>query len=142
MLTVYILGSSEDKKQVERLWKHLSLARRQVHNVIWASPLYVENVVADSHDLVEAIPGRYIVVSCLSSDFITLLLNEPAIREMVNGAIVKIPLLLRECTWDEAPLPFVGVVPILSTPLSATEQKDKVLAYAATRIRAQVEKQL
>lgn len=142
MLTVYILGSSEDEKQVERLWSHLSLARRQMHNVIWASPLYVENVVAESHNLVAAIPGRYIVVGCISNDFVSLLLDEPVIREIVNGAIVKIPFLLSECAWDEEPFPFVGSAPISSTPLSATEQKDKVLAYAATRIRAKVEKQL
>ncbi len=120
----------------------MALLRRQVKAVTWTSPLYVENIVTASNALVAAIPGKYIVVGCMSNNFVSALLDEPALREMIDGAAVKIPFTISPCHWDEAPNPFAGKAAFLSTAITSTQEKDSLFAQAVTRLRTVVEREL
>jgi hypothetical protein len=142
MLTVYILASSQEAKYVEQFWIHMALLRRQVKSVTWASPLYVENMATDSNALVATIPGKYIVVGCMSNRFVSALLDEPALREMIDGAAVKIPFVISPCTWNEAPNPFADRMPFLSTAITSAQEKDSLFAQAVSRLRVVVNREL
>jgi hypothetical protein len=133
MLTVYILASRKESRSVEALWKHLTLLRRQARSVTWANPLYVEDLVT-ANALVPAIPEPYIVIGCLSSQFISELLDQPAIREMVAGALRSVPFLISACQWNQAPCPFAGKTPAAPEILTETRQRDRVLVEAVGRI--------
>ena len=124
------------KKYIEDYWKHLKLVRLTTQGVSWASPLYVENSTAETKAVVPATLGRYIVIGCMSSDFVVALFEEPALREMIDGAIRKIPFEIAPCTWDEAPCPFAKLASMTSPAITLAPNKDKVFKNAADRLKS------
>ncbi len=134
MLTVYILASRKEARFIEEFWKHLALLRRQVRSVIWATPLYVEDLVA-SNAVVPVMAEGYVVIGCLSNRFVSELLDQPALRELVEGARIMVPFIISSCQWNQSPCPFEGKMPLAREALTSTLQHDRVFVEAVRRIR-------
>lgn len=43
-ITVFILACRSEERFVEEFWKALALSRRLMSGVVWAQPLYVEQM--------------------------------------------------------------------------------------------------
>lgn len=136
MLTVFILASRNDERHVKDFWTHTAMLRRQIAGVTWANSLYIEDMV----NLPAVVPAQavpYIVIGCLSKVFLSGLLDEPALREIVAGAQVQIPLIISSCEWTEYPCPFAKKTPLIREAVAEVDprQKDRVLAEAIGRLR-------
>ncbi len=134
MLTVYILASRREERSIEEFWTHMALMRRQIRSVTWANPLYVEDMVA-SNAVVPAMSERYVVIGCLSNRFVSALLDQPALRELVEGAIRSVPFIISPCQWNHPPCPFAGKMAVAPEAVTSTSQHDRVFVEAARRIR-------
>lgn len=104
MLTVYILASRQEARYVEELWTHTALLRRHVQNIAWASPLYVEDMATSNNVGVLAMSREYIVIGCMSNSFVSAILDQPALREMVEGALKQVPFIVSPCHWNQEPV--------------------------------------
>lgn len=140
MLTVYILGSRKEQRHIEELWTHTALMRRQLRGISWVKPLYVEDM-QQSNALVELPPKPYVVLGCLSNTFVAACLDQPALREMIEGAMRKIPVLITPCAWDAPPCPFANKQVAWHQPV-ASANRDDVLYQVVVRLRASLEKML
>lgn len=141
MLTVYILASREDVRIIEKFWKHAALMRRQVRGISWISPLYVEDM-PQSNALVETLPKPYVVVGCMSNTFVSELLDQPALREIIEGAMRQIPFLISRCAWREAPCPFAEKNPLWHQEVASVVNRDNALYEAVKRLRSSLEEML
>jgi hypothetical protein len=134
-VTVYTLASRRDESLVKDFWTHTAMLRRQLTGITWASPLYVENMV-NVNALVPTEAGLYVVIGCLSPTLVSALLDEPALREIVDGAELKIPFILSACAWNEWPCPFADKVPLVRKAVAEQgRQKDSILSEAVGRLR-------
>jgi hypothetical protein len=134
MLTVYILASHQEERYVMEFWKHTASLRRQLMNIAWTNPLYVEDLV-ETNAIVPAMPESYVVIGCLSNSFVSALLDQPALRELVEGALRQIPFIISPCLWEQAPCPFAGKMPATYTAITSTSQQDRVLVNVVQRVR-------
>jgi hypothetical protein len=135
MITVFILASRHDERHVRDLWMHTVMLRRQMAGVMWANPLYVEDMV-NVNALVPVQQDPYIVIGGLSPVFVSSLLDEPALREMIEGAYVKIPFIISSCGWNEYPCPFADKVPLIKQAIAEQgRMKDSLLTDAVRRLR-------
>jgi hypothetical protein len=133
-ITVYILASRQEARYADAFWTHLALMRRQLPTVTWVSPLYVEDMVA-SNAIVPALPKPFIVIGCLSPDVVSAILDQPALRELVEGARLRIPFIFSPCSWDQPPCPFRGLMPIVHEAITTTSRRDSLFVQAMGRIR-------
>lgn len=133
-ITLFILASRKEERYVSEFWKHLALARRQMQGVVWTNPLYVEDMIS-ANAVVSVMPERYVVIGCMSNAFVAELLDQPAIREVIEGATRKIPFAIAPCQWDQPPCPFAGKQQVGRVPIASTSNKDEEFVYAVRRIR-------
>jgi hypothetical protein len=133
-LTVYILASRKEQRYVKELWLHTSLMRRQLHGISWVSPLYVEDI-PQSNALVEMPPKPYVALGCLSNTFVAACLDQPALREMIDGAMRKVPVLISHCIWNEPPCPFADKQAAWHQTVTSAANRDDVLYKIAERMR-------
>ncbi len=90
MVQVFILASRSDKRYITDFWTHLAMARRTLPGVQWANPLYVEDVLS-TNAVVPVLPQPYVVIGCLSNRFLSEVLDQPALREMIGQAVRAMP---------------------------------------------------
>lgn len=134
-MIVLLLASRTDERQVHEFWLHLAALRRQVAGVTWAT-VYVEDL-QEAQALVPVQTEEYWVIGCLSNTFLSTVLDEPAVREVIDGASKKIPFVLSSCAWNEWPSPFAKMVPFTNKALSevGSRQQDSVLVECVRRLR-------
>lgn len=134
MLTVFILASRIDERYIKEFWAHLVMCRRTMQGITWANPLYVEDLQA-SEALVPRLQGGYVVIGCLSPRFLAMLFEQPAIREMVEQARLKIPFIVSECEWDKRPCPFAGKVPLSRKAIASASNRDSLFTEMIQLLR-------
>jgi hypothetical protein len=136
-LTIYILASTNEKPYIEAFWKHTGAIRRQMPGVQWASPLYLERQIQGGLALVPSNPHKYIVIGCLSRTFLSLVLDEPAVREMITGADRAIPFLISDCDWNEWPSPFRGKKPFAKDAVArlSSARQESLFVNAVQQLR-------
>lgn len=135
MVGIMLLASREDERQVNEFWKHLAALRRQFADVTWAT-VYVEDI-HEAYALVPSQAEPYWVVGCCSHTFVSTVLDEPAVREVIEGASRKIPFILSPCAWNEWPSPFANTMPFTNKALSEVGRRlqDNVLVDCVRQLR-------
>lgn len=134
MITVFILASRSDERHITDFWMHLAMARRSQHGVQWVNPLYVEDMLS-THAVVPALPQPYVVVGCLSKTFLSEVLDQPALREMIGQAVRAVPLLIGSCEWNRFPSPFAQKMPLVPEIVNEQRSSDAVFSRAVGRLR-------
>jgi hypothetical protein len=137
IIAVFILASRNERQYVEEFWMHLAMARRQMVGVSWIYPLYVEDILTESA-LVALLPSRYVVIACLSNALLSAILDAPALREMIDGAVGKFPFIISPCGWDEYPSPFAGLSPACDKAITEVVRKDALFMQAVQRVKQEI----
>ncbi len=134
MVQVFILASRADERYATDFWIHLAMARRSMSGVQWVKPFYVEDMLS-TNAVVPVIPQPYVVVGCLSNTFLSEVLDQPALREMIVQAVRPIPLVIGSCEWNRYPSPFAGKMPLVSQTINEQKSRDAVFSRAVGRLR-------
>jgi hypothetical protein len=135
MKTIIILASKQDEAPVDQFWKHTVMLRRTTPNITWVQPLFTEDLVS-SQALVPAQETPFIIIGCMSVVFLAQIFEQPAIRELIEQAQIRMPLILSPCAWNDRPSPFAGLYPLNDQAISQTSSKDAAFFSSAQRLGA------
>jgi len=139
-MNIFIAYSKEDRKIVTDLRKHLKILKR----VNLVQQIWYDGVIGPEVDWEKAINNALVEVDLmlllLSSDFIDSDYCyekgiEKAIELHSEDKLTVIPILCRDCLWEDTPFSKIQVLPRDGKSIASYSNRDKVLAEIVKEIK-------
>jgi hypothetical protein len=143
-ISIFISYSHRDDEWRQELDTHLSGLRRQGVISVWHDRRIVpgeewERAIAENLETADVI---LLLVSSdfIASDYCYKIEMERAVERHEAGEAVVIPVILRSCVWQIAPLKKLQTLPRDTKPIKSATDRDEAFTEVVVGIREAVEK--
>ena len=137
-LNLFISYSKSDKEYLESAKKHLNLFVRQGKLRVWDDTQLIPGKEWDEaikRELAAADIILFLVsADLLATDYIWNVEMETALARAEAGEVIVVPVIIRDCTWTDAPFGKFNALPTKGTPIATAPNADAAWKEVVERI--------